>query len=142
MAWIPAGTFWMGAEDGQADEKPVHQVTLNGFWMDKTEVTNEQFERFVRTTGYVTVAERKPDAKDFPGVPPEILVPGAIVFTPPSLDEVNRERAQEGLSSLQEVPLDNHFLWWRYVPGANWRHPEGPESSIQGREKHTVVQLA
>src|SRR5258706_6830203 len=142
MAWIPPGTFWMGAEDGQADEKPVHQVTVNGFWMDKTEVTNEQFEKFVRATGYVTVAERKPDAKDFPGVPPENLVPGAIVFTPPSLDEMNRERAQEGLEPVKEVPLDNHFLWWRYVPGANGRHPEGADSNIPGREKHPVVQVA
>ena len=142
MVWIPPGTFWMGADDGQADEKPVHQVALHGFWMDKTEVTNEQFEKFVRSTGYVTVAERKPDAKDFPGVPPENLVPGAIVFTPPSLDEVNRDRAREGLGPLKEVPLDNHFLWWRYVPGANWRHPQGPESNIQGREKHPVVQVA
>src|SRR5947207_12725454 len=87
MAWIPPGTFWMGAEDGQPDERPVHQVILKGFWMDKTEVTNEKFEKFVRATGYVTVAERKPDAKDFPGVPPENRVPGAIVFTPPSLDD-------------------------------------------------------
>ena len=142
MAWIPPGTFWMGADDGQADEKPVHQVTVNGFWMDKTEVTNEQFEKFVRATGYVTVAERKPDAKDFPGVPLENLVPGAIVFTPPSLDEMNKERAQEGLEPVKEVPLDNHFLWWRYIPGANWRHPEGPDSNIRGREKHPVVQVA
>src|SRR5438445_11235790 len=86
MAWIPGGTFWMGAEDGQSDEKPVHQVTLDGFWMDKTEVTNEQFEKFARATGYVTIAERKPNPKDFPGVPEENLVPGSIVFSPPSLD--------------------------------------------------------
>src|SRR5882762_8899287 len=69
MAWVPGGTFWMGAEDGQADEKPVHQATVDGFWMDKTEVTNEQFEKFTRAMGYVTVAERKPNPKDFPGVP-------------------------------------------------------------------------
>src|SRR5256885_139367 len=80
MVWIPKGTFWMGAEDAQADEKPVHQVTLDGFWMDKTEVSNEQFGNFVRATHYVTVAERKPDPKDFPDASPEMLVPGSIVF--------------------------------------------------------------
>src|SRR5207244_3711321 len=78
MVWIPPGTFWMGAEDGQTDEKPVHQVTLDGFWMDKTEVSNEQFEKFVRASRYVTVAERPPDPKDFPGAPPEMVVPGSI----------------------------------------------------------------
>jgi len=93
--------------------------------MYKNEVTNEQFEKFVRATGYVTVAERKPDPKDFPGVPAEKLVPGSIVFKPPPGD----------------VPLDNHFIWWEYVAGANWRHPEGPGSNISGREKHPVVHV-
>ncbi|MBI3850952.1 MAG: formylglycine-generating enzyme family protein [Verrucomicrobia bacterium] len=126
MVWIPGGTFWMGSDEGQTDERPLHEVTVNGFWMDKTEVTNEQFEKFVRATGYVTVAERKPDPKDFPGVPSENLVPGSIVFTPPP----------------GEVALDNHFAWWSYVPGANWRHPEGPDSTIQGREKFPVVHVS
>ena len=126
MVWIPGGTFGMGSDEGQTDERPVHAVTLNGFWIDKTELTNEQFEKFVRATGYVTVAERKPDPKDFPGVPVENLVPGSIVFNPPP----------------GEVPLDNHYAWWTYVPGANWRHPEGPESTIQGREKHPVVHVS
>jgi sulfatase modifying factor 1 len=125
MVWIPSGTFWMGSEDGQRDERPVHQVTVDGFWIDKTEVTNQQFERFVRATGYITVAERKPDAKDYPGVPPERLVAGSIVFHPPG----------------REVSLDNHAEWWEYVPGANWRHPEGPGSSIAGRERHPVVHV-
>jgi formylglycine-generating enzyme required for sulfatase activity len=125
MVWIPGGKFSMGADDGQTDEKPVHEVEVDGFWMDKTEVTNEEFERFVRATGYVTVAERKPDPKDFPGVPLENLVAGSIVFTPPP----------------GEVSLENHYAWWSYVPGANWRHPEGPDSSIQGLEKHPVVQV-
>jgi sulfatase modifying factor 1 len=125
MVWIPGGTFWMGTEDGHPDEVPVHQVTVDGFWMDKTEVTNEQFEKFVRATGYVTVAERKPDPKDFPGVPTENLVAGSVVFAPPP----------------GEVPLDNHYIWWKYLPGANWRHPEGPDASIQGREKHPVVHV-
>jgi sulfatase modifying factor 1 len=125
MAWIPGGTFWMGSEDGNPDEKPVHQVAIDGFWMDKTEVTNEQFDAFVRATRYVTIAERKPDPKDFPGVPLEKLVAGSVVFAPPPGD----------------VSLDNHYAWWQYLSGANWRHPEGPDSTITGREKHPVVHV-
>jgi formylglycine-generating enzyme required for sulfatase activity len=125
MVWVPGGEFWMGSDGGQSDERPVHQVAVDGFWMDCTEVTNAQFGRFVAETRYVTVAERQPDPKDFPGAPPEKLVPGAIVFKPPP----------------GEVPLDNHFVWWDYAPGANWRHPEGPDSSIDGRENEPVVQV-
>ncbi|MEP6662634.1 MAG: formylglycine-generating enzyme family protein [Verrucomicrobiota bacterium] len=125
MVWIPRGKFWMGSDDGPEDEKPVHEVSVNGFWMDKTEVTNEEFEKFVRATHYVTVAERKPDPKAFPDVPPEKLVAGSIVFTPPP----------------GEVSLEDHFAWWSYVPGANWRHPQGPESNLNGLEKHPVVQV-
>jgi formylglycine-generating enzyme len=125
MVWIPGGTFWMGSEEGQADEKPVHEVTVDGFWIDETEVTNEQFDKFVRATGYVTVAERKPDPRDYPGVPAERLVAGSIVFTP----------------RPEITSLDNHFQWWEYVAGANWRHPEGPDSNIAGREKHPVVHV-
>jgi formylglycine-generating enzyme required for sulfatase activity len=126
MVWVAGGQFWMGSDDSNyPDTQPVHQVHVDGFWMDRTEVTNAQFEQFVRETGYVTVAERKPDPKDFPNVPPENLVAGSIVFTPP-----------EG-----EVALDNHHVWWRYVPGANWRHPEGPQSTTQGREDHPVVHV-
>ncbi|MEW5975213.1 MAG: formylglycine-generating enzyme family protein [Acidobacteriota bacterium] len=126
MVWIPAGTFWMGSEGGQEDERPVHQVTVNGFWMDQTEVTNQQFAEFIQATGYVTTAERRPDPKDFPGADPADLVAGAVVFTPPP----------------GEVPLNNHFAWWRYVPGANWRKPQGPGNSIEGKEKHPVVQVS
>lgn len=126
MLWIPGGTFQMGSEEGQPDEKPVHEVTVGGFWMDRYEVTNEQFEKFVKATSYITIAERKPKQEDFPDAPPEALVPGSIVFTPPPGD----------------VPLHNHMAWWRYVPGANWRHPEGPDTDIKGREKHPVVQVA
>ena len=126
MVWIPGATFLMGSTNGQPDEGPVHEVTVGGFWMDKTEVTNEQFQKFVEAAGYVTIAERKPDAKDFPDAPPEALVPGALVFSPP-----------EG-----EAGLENHFAWWKYVPGANWRHPEGPGSTIAGREQHPVVHVA
>jgi formylglycine-generating enzyme len=139
MVWIPGGSFWMGSEGGQTDESPIHQVTVDGFWMDKTEVTNEKFERFVNATRYVTIAEQKPN---IPGVPEENLVPGSIVFTPPALAEINRERAQQGLDALNEIPLDNHMLWWSYVPGASWRHPEGPQSDIKGKEKFPVVHVA
>lgn len=126
MVWIPSGTFVMGAADGPSDERPMHEVTVNGFWMDKTEVTNEEFEKFVKETGYVTIAERQPDPKDFPGADPKLLVPGSVVFSPPET----------------AVSLSDHYSWWKYVPGANWRHPEGPDSTIIGREKHPVVQVA
>ena len=126
MVFIHSGTFWMGSEDGRPDEQPVHQVHMDGFWMDKTEVSNEQFGRFAQATGYVTIAERNPDPKDFPGADPKLLVPGSLVFSPPA----------------EAVPLTDASAWWRYVPGANWRHPEGPGSSIVGREKYPVVQVA
>jgi formylglycine-generating enzyme len=126
MVQIPSGHFSMGSRDGQPDEQPIHEVSVEGFWMDATEVTNEQFDQFVRATRYVTVAERKPDAKDFPGAPPEMLVPGSICFNPPR----------------EPVSLENHYVWWKWTPGANWRHPEGPGSDIRGREKHPVVHIA
>jgi sulfatase modifying factor 1 len=125
MVWIPPGTFWMGSESGQADERPLHQVTLDGYWIDKTEVTIEEFEKFTKVTGYVTMAERKPDPRDFPGADPALLVPGAMVFSPPP-----------GVVSLR-----NPMAWWKYVPGANWRHPEGPDSNVKGREKYPVVEV-
>ena len=126
MVWVPAGTFQMGAASGQPDELPLHEVSVDGFWMDATEVTNEQFEKFVRATRYITVAERKPDAKDFPGAAPEMLVPGSVCFNPPA----------------EPVSLENHFVWWKWMPGASWRHPEGPDSNLSGREKHPVVHVA
>jgi formylglycine-generating enzyme required for sulfatase activity len=138
MAWIPGGEFSMGAVDplGQdanavgmqatEDSRPIHRVHVDGFWMDRTEVTNRQFAEFVKATGYVTVAERTPTAEDFPGAPPENLVAGSVVFSPPD----------------HEVPLDTHFRWWAYVHGANWRHPTGPDSDLSGRESHPVVHIA
>jgi formylglycine-generating enzyme required for sulfatase activity len=136
MVWIPGGEFSMGAQDPPAatqigmlaarDARPIHRVYVDGFWMDATDVTNEEFALFVRATGYKTVAERTPRAEDFPGAPPENLVPGAVVFSPPD----------------HPVPLTNHFQWWSYVPGANWKHPDGPKSSITGREKYPVVHVA
>lgn len=136
MVWIPGGTFSMGAadptrdvcggSDPMPDARPIHRIYIDGFWMDATDVTNEQFEKFVIATGYLTVAERKPRAEDFPGVDLASLVPGSVVFTPPA----------------QSVPLNNPLRWWRYVPGANWRHPEGPGSTLDGRERHPVVHIA
>ncbi len=127
MVWIPGGEVTRGSDNPRMrDAQPRHQVVVDCFWMDRTAVTNEQFGRFVKATGYVTVAERTPLANDFPGAPPERLVAGSVVFTPP-----------EG-----PVPLDNHLCWWDYVKGADWRHPEGLESDLKGREKHPVLQVA
>lgn len=121
MVWVPGGWFWMG--DETFGDAPPHLVYVDGFWMDKAEVTNAMFERFVKETGYQTVAERKPDPKDFPGVPPEKLVPGSIVFTPPK----------------EPVPLNQPYHWWQYVAGASWRAPEGPQSDLKERANHPVV---
>lgn len=127
MVWIPGGEFSMGCEDAEMrDARPFHRVALDGYWMDKTEVTNEEFARFVKATGYVTLAERQLNPKDFPGVPADNLVPGSAVFVPPP----------------SAVALNNHYNWWRYLPGANWRHPDGPESDLKGKEKHPVVHIA
>ena len=136
MVWIPGGEFMMGAqEDPQANEvgmratfdsRPIHRVYVDGFSMDRTDVTNDEFARFVAATGYTTVAERTPRAEDFPGAPPENLVAGSVVFTPPS----------------NPVSLENHLRWWSYVEGANWRHPLGPASDIRGKGQYPVVQVA
>ncbi|MEO8520687.1 MAG: formylglycine-generating enzyme family protein [Acidobacteriota bacterium] len=127
MAWVPGGDFWMGCADcGMPDALPVHLVSVSGFWMDRTPVTNRDFDAFVKATRYVTMAERRPDPRDFPGVPLDKLVPGSSVFTAPS----------------GPVPLDDYLQWWRYVPGADWRHPDGPRSSLAGRERHPVVHIA
>jgi len=133
MIWIPTGEFWMGAQkdvgmgpDASGDATPIHRVSISGYWIDATPVTNQEFARFVRATRYVTIAERVPRAEDFPGAPEENLVPGSVVFTP----------------APHPVELRNHFQWWSYVKGANWRHPEGPKSTIAGRGKHPVVHIA
>lgn len=124
MVWIRPGTFWMGAEAGPPDSRPVHKVAVSGFWMDKHEVTNAQFAKFVEATGYLTVAERQPDPKEFPGADPKLLVPGSAVF------------------SIPDGPIDlRRNNWWKYVKGANWRRPEGPQSTISGKENHPVVQI-
>jgi formylglycine-generating enzyme len=128
MVWVPSGEFAMGDDD--FEDAPVHRVSVNGFGMDKTEVTNEQFAEFVKATKYVTVAERKPDPKDFPNVDPKKLSGAfSIVFRQPRFKIKDVKRAE------------NEFLWWHAVPGASWRHPEGPESTIKGREKHPAVHV-
>jgi formylglycine-generating enzyme required for sulfatase activity len=121
MVWVPGGEFWMGSDTPEfRDARPWHRVHVDGFWMDATEVTNEQFEKFVAATKYVTVAERAPTREEFPTVPPENLVAGSVVFSPPAA----------------AVPLGNYLQWWNYVKGANWRHPNGPGSDLKGKEKH------
>ena len=125
MVYVSGGTFTMGSKEF-TDSQPLHEVSLDGFWIDEHEVTNRQFSRFVQATGYQTVAERPLDPKDFPTVPLDLLVPGSAVFTPPS-----------GQSSLND-----YTNWWTYVAGANWRQPEGPGSTIKGREDHPVVHIA
>jgi formylglycine-generating enzyme required for sulfatase activity len=127
MIWVPGGTFWMGCENcGMADALPLHRVAVSGFWMDRTPVTTTEFAQFVNATGYVTVAERPLDPRDFPGVPEDKLVPGSAVFTPTGTP----------------VALDNPLQWWRYTPGANWKHPEGPASNVSRRADHPVVHVA
>ncbi len=136
MVWIPGGEFSMGSDVASEsmcdlpghtrDALPVHRVYVDGFFMDATEVTNEQFAAFVEATGYVTIAERAPTAEEYPTAPPENLVAGSVVFTP----------------TAGPVPLDDHFQWWRYETGASWRRPEGPKSSIEGREAYPVVHIA
>ena len=117
----------MGSDNPKFDDaRPWHRVLVHGFWIDKTTVTNAQFAKFVRTTHYLTIAERKPRAAEFPGVPADKLVPGALVFTPPN----------------HPVELNDDSQWWSYVPGANWRRPEGPRSNIDGMDKYPVVQIA
>jgi formylglycine-generating enzyme len=136
MVWIPGGTFLMGTDDVSSfpNERPVHRVRVEGFWIDDHDVTNAEFEKFVEAAGYVTTAELKPDWEELkkelpPGTPKpddSMLVPGSLVFTP----------------TARPVPLDDLSAWWRWIPGACWRHPEGPGSSIEGRENHPVVQVS
>jgi len=125
MVLIPGGRFWMGT-DHMEDAQPVHQVEVKGFWMDRTDVTNEEFARFVKATGYVTIAERPLNPKEFPNLEPDELAAGSVVFTPP----------------LNPISLDNPLAWWKFVRGANWRHPEGPNSDLTGKEKYPVVHIA
>jgi formylglycine-generating enzyme len=126
MAWVPGGTFAMGAEDFYEEERPVHRVTVDGFWMDEHPVTVGEFRRFVRATGYVTVAERPLDPEQYPGANPALLVPGSLVF--------RRSRGP--------VDLRDYRNWWAYVPGACWHRPKGPGSDTYTRRRHPVVHVA
>ncbi len=126
MALVPAGTFRMGAEDFYAEEGPVHRVSVDAFRIDRAPVTVAEFRRFVKATGYVTVAERPPDPADYPDADPDLLVPGSLVFRP-----------TRGPVDLRDVSN-----WWQYVPGARWDRPEGPGSDTYSRAKHPVVQVA
>ena len=124
--WIPGGTFLMGSDRHYPEEAPAHRVRVNGFWMDRCAVTNAEFRRFVDATGYITLAERPANADDYPGAKPEMLVPSSVVFR----------------KAPHRVDLGDHYNWWAYVPGADWRHPRGPASSLQGLWKHPVVHVA
>src|SRR4051794_2365021 len=136
MAWVPDGEFLMGSDDPQAvpAERPAHRVRVDGFWMDVTEVTNAQFRKFAEATGYATTAERPVDWEQLkkvlppgtPKPPDDRLAPGSLVFSPPD----------------HPVPLSNQAAWWRWVAGASWRHPEGPGSSIEGRDDHPIVHVS
>src|SRR5262245_3060101 len=126
MAWIPGGTFRMGSDKHYPEEAPVHRVTVGGFWMDRTPVTNRQFKRFVQSTGHVTFAELVPDPKDYPGILPHMIYAGSLVFMPPS----------------RAVDLRDYSQWWLFARGADWRHPYGPKSNINALDNHPVVHVA
>jgi formylglycine-generating enzyme len=126
MAWVPGGTFRMGSDRHYPEEAPVHSVTVDGFWIDRTPVTNADFMQFVRATGYVTFAEIRPKATDYPGALPKMLRAGSLVFTPPK----------------HAVDLRHWDEWWQFKFGANWRRPYGPRSSIAGFSDHPVVHIS
>ena len=126
MRWVPGGSFLMGSEGFYPEEQPVHRAAADGFWMDEHPVTVAEFQRFVDATGHVTTAERAPEAVDFPEASPDQLVPGSLVFRQPG----------------RPVPLHDFRAWWAWEPGAQWRHPEGPDSSTDGRELHPVTHVS
>ncbi|HEY7116200.1 MAG TPA: formylglycine-generating enzyme family protein [Tepidisphaeraceae bacterium] len=126
MVWVEGGEFWMGSEDFYPEERPAHRVAVDGFWMAEHPVTVAQFRRFVKATGYVTWAEQAPSPESYPDALPELLVPGSLVFT--------RTRGPVDLSDFRN--------WWTWTVGADWRHPEGPESSLNGRDRHPVTHVA
>ena len=126
MVWVEGATFRMGSEDHYPEERPVREVEVAGFWIDEHQVTVAEFRRFVKATGYLTTAERDLDAADYPDADPDLLRPGSLVFTP-----------TPGPVDLRDVTN-----WWAYVPGAQWRHPEGPGSTLHGRERHPVTHVS
>ena len=126
MAWVPGGKFLMGSEDFYPEERPARRVEVDGFWMDDHPVTVAEFRRFVTATVYVTMAERPLDPAQYPGADPDLLRPGSLVFF-----------AASGPVDLRDVSQ-----WWRYTPGADWRHPRGPGSTTGGLDRHPVTHVA
>jgi len=136
MVWVKGGDYLMGGDNKQAsaDEFPKHRVILDGFWIDITEVTNAQFRAFVKATGYITTAEKKPDWEELkkqvpPGTPKpdaSVLVAASLVFKP----------------TKSEVPLNDYSQWWTWEKGANWKHPHGPKSNINGKDNYPVVHIS
>jgi formylglycine-generating enzyme required for sulfatase activity len=136
MVWVPGGEFLMGSDHklAQTNERPAHKARVHGFWMDQHHVTNAEFRAFVAATHYRTTAERKPEWETLrvqlppgtPKPPDDDLVPGAMVF----------------VGTDRPVPLQDYSAWWRYMPGADWQHPGGPGSSIDGKDDHPVVQVS
>ncbi len=125
MIWIPGGEFAMGSDDHYPEERPVHRAAVNGFWLDRHPVTNAQFARFVADTNHVTFAEIAPDAAQYPGALPEMLYAGSLVFVKPAT----------------RVDLRDIGNWWSFMRAADWQHPEGPASSLVGRDDHPVVHV-
>ena len=126
MVWVPGGTFRMGSDDHYPEERPVHEVAVGGFWMDPFPVTNALFRRFVQATGHVTFAELLPDPAQYPGALAEMIYAGSLVFVP----------------SDGPVDLRDFGNWWTFMRGADWRHPQGPDTSLKGRERHPVVHVS
>lgn len=126
MVWVPGGTYRLGSDDFYPEERPVHSVSVDGFWMDDRPVTAADFRRFVRATGHVTVAEIAPEASQYPDADPELLTPGSLVFRKPA----------------GPVALDDVRAWWEYLPGASWKRPGGKGTTINGRDLHPVTHVA
>jgi formylglycine-generating enzyme len=126
MVRVPGGRFLMGSDEFYPEEQPVHEMTVDRFWMDEHLVTVAEFRRFVKATDYVTLAERAPKAEDYPSADPALLVPGSLVFK----------------KTHGPVDLHNFRNWWEWKPGAYWRRPEGPGSDLNGRDRHPIVHVA
>src|SRR4029453_1372229 len=125
MIWIPGRTFRMGSDDHYREERPAHDVRVDGFWIDRYPVTNDRFTAFVQATGHITTAEMHPDPADYPNAKADMLYAGSLGFVkPPGI-----------------VDRRDHFNWWHYVRSADWRHPQGAGSSLRGRHRHPVVHV-
>jgi sulfatase modifying factor 1 len=126
MVQIPGGTFLMGSDNHYPEEAPVHRVTVDAYWIDRTPVTNREFKEFVRATDHVTTAQLPPDPKEYPGALPRMLYAGSLVFAPPQ----------------RPVDLRDWSQWWSFMKGADWRHPYGPKSNINVLDNHPVVHVS